>query len=151
VANDAVRKRRSSVVVALEWRSQSHAQCETVERLAARHGGVLVRTLSDGTSEVLAIDGGVFNRYTVGSDGFSMVVEAQPIGWRWPVSRTLLIVGAAMVVLGALLQWLAGSGGWLALFGFVPLVVGALVRRHPWHYADGEGWTELGFPDDGDL
>jgi molybdate-binding protein len=50
----------------LLWRPRSRAQYDTVERLAVRHRGVLVRELPDGSAEVLAERRGVVNRHKGG-------------------------------------------------------------------------------------
>jgi hypothetical protein len=75
--------------VAAKWTPRTREQREAVEWLGDECGGVLVRSLSDGAAEVLAVQRGVYNRYVVREDGSPVIVESQPRDRRWPLGDVL--------------------------------------------------------------
>jgi hypothetical protein len=90
------------VLVAAYWKPRTREQREAVDRLGDQCGGVLVRSLSDGAAEVLAVHRGVYNRYVVREDGSPVIIESHPRDWRWPLGDVL---GGGFVVLGMLIPF----------------------------------------------
>ncbi len=143
-------------LVANVWRPQSHDQCDTVERLALRFDGVLVRTLADGAAEVLAVRRGVFTRHVVTPDGFSVVVETKPRDWRWALGPVVASIGvglfgasfaAAALAVGDVVQSSLGIAG--IVVTAIGMGSGALVTPQPYYYTrPGEEWQMLSFADD---
>jgi hypothetical protein len=76
-------------LVAANWTPRTREQGEAVERLGDECGGVLVRSLSDGAAEVLAVQRGVYDRYVVREDGSPVIVESRPRDWRYPLGYVL--------------------------------------------------------------
>jgi hypothetical protein len=140
--------------VSSNWSPESREQETAIRRLAEAAGGVLVRRRSDGAADVLAVEGGISNRYVVRPDGSLELVESRPRDWRRPAeyvfgwASMIFIVVVPFVVIGG-----GGDDFFAALAVFTGVVLlGATFAVAPTPYRLMRGderrsdWNQVGFP-----
>jgi hypothetical protein len=137
-----------------EW-TATPAQQQTLERLiAANEGGVLVRTLPDGSLEVLTEQRGALGRHVLGIGGSSALVESRPPTWRWWGAPIICYLGCAMFigsVIGLGVQDEGGDARWWTIvpmwIGFAGVWVGLALTPGPHQLTErGERWAKVMIP-----
>jgi len=137
-----------------EWSGTAEQQ-QAVDRLLAASGsGVYVRTLPDGSVEVLTGSCGVLERHRVASDGTSVLVESRPRDKRFWRALILWCLGFGLfVVYGiagfAITDTPTSDAPWWVivptLAGFFLFAAGMFLMPGPHSLTRGEHWARVGF------
>lgn len=140
-----------------DWRSATPEQGNEVLRLVKEHRGALVRSLPEGTAEVLTGRKGDFVRYRVGEDGTSTVAESIPSDGTHELLGKIVLGCLAVFVLSWIVAPIVEHWAF-PILAFVAFVVGvfAFIARGSGETEQGallqtkrgERWTSLGYPQD---
>jgi hypothetical protein len=143
-------------VVARQPWNPTRAQERAALHLSDDYVGGSVRSLPDGSAELLTMHEGEFRHYVIFRDGSPMLVDSRPATWRYPWGKSLLLVGGLLMTGGAaslaLIKFVAHAPvpGWalaLTLLGMGLVFVGEWFVIPRAREPRGERWTAIGGAD----